>query len=172
MEDRKEDGKREIKHKVLEVLEGGLRGNTAARIFSWTLIVLILLSIVFMIIGDMEQFQPFVETFEIIETVTIGIFTLELILGFWTADIRYADAPRPRLKYMTSFMTIIQILAILPFYLGLILQNTDYMEYAEYFQLLKLLHLLKIGEIGIHAAKEKKEKDSGEKEEDSSLPSE
>ena len=172
MEDRKEDRKREIKHKVLEVLEGGLRGNTAARIFSWTLIVLILLSVVFMIIGDTDQFEPFVETFEIIETVTIGIFTLELILGFWTADIRYADAPRPRLKYMTSFMTIIQILAILPFYLGLILQNTDYMEYAEYFQLLKLLHLLKIGEIGIHAAKEKKEKDSEEKGEDSSLPSE
>jgi len=157
MEHRKENRLREIKHKVLEVLEGGLRGNTAARIFSWTLIVLIVLSIVFMIIGDMEQLEPFVETFEIIETITIGIFTLELILGFWTADIRYADAPRPRLKYMTSFMTIIQILAILPFYLGLILQNTDYMEYAEYFQLLKLLHLLKIGEIGIHAAKEKKE---------------
>ena len=32
------DRQKEWKHRTLEVLEGGLRGNTAARIFSWLLI--------------------------------------------------------------------------------------------------------------------------------------
>ena len=168
MEDRKA-----LKHKVLEVLEGGLRGNTAARIFSWTLIVLILLSILFMIIGEMDRFAAWQETFEIIETITIGIFTLELILGFWTADVRFPGHPKPHVRYLTDFMTNVQFLAILPFYMGLFLQNTSYMKIAEYFQVLKLLHLLKIGEIGVHAVKEKKNvKSSEENETDSSLPSE
>ncbi len=150
---------RETKRKVLEVLEGGLRGNTAARIFSILLIVLILLSILFMILMDFERFESWYGVFETVETITVGIFTLELILGFWTADVRFPESNKPRKKYLCEMMTIIQMLAILPFYLGLFLQNTTYMEIAEYFQILKLLHLLKIGEIGVHWWKEKK-KDS------------
>ena len=149
MKDRKE-----LKHKVLEVLEGGLRGNTAARIFSIVLIVLILLSILFMLIWNVEGMEKFHTAFEIIETITVGIFTLELILGFWTADVRFPDDKHPRLRYLRQPMTIIQMLAILPFYLGLLLKNTSYTEVAEYFELLKLLHLLKIGEIVTHAVKE------------------
>ena len=163
---------KELKHRVLEVLEGGLRGNTAARVFSITLIILILLSIVFMLIWDIEHFEPWHETFEIIETITIGIFTLELILGFWTADVRFPGHPRPRWRYMTDFMTNVQILAIMPFYLGLLLKNTRYTEFSEFFELLKLLHLLKIGEIGWHAAKKQKETEKqkrSEESEDSSL---
>ncbi len=148
------DSKREIKEKVLEVLEGGLKGSPASRFFSILMIVLILLSIIFMLIWDIDRFEPYHEIFEIIETITVGIFTLELILGFWTADVRFPDCPRPRLKYATSFMTIIQFLAILPFYLGKLLDNTAFDEIVEVFQILKLLHLLKIGEIGVHAAKE------------------
>jgi len=146
----------ELKHKVLEVLEGGLRGSLAARIFSIVLIVLILLSITFMVIWDIERFEPWHETFEVIETITIGIFTLELILGFWTADVRFPGHPHPRIRYLRDFMTIVQILAIMPFYLGLLLENTPLSEFTEPFEILKLLHLLKIGEIGAHAAKHNK----------------
>ncbi len=147
---------RKLKHEVLEILEGGLRGNTAARIFSWVLIVLILLSILFMVIWDVKGMERWHGTFEIIETVTVGIFTLELILGFWTADARFPDEEQPRRKYVLQPMTIVQMLAILPFYLGLFLQDTAYMDVAKFFELLKLLHLLKIGEIAVHAKRDDK----------------
>ena len=160
--DSREEERKGLKHQVLEVLEGGLRGKPAACIFSITLIVLIVLSILFMLIWDIERFEPWHEVFEIIETITIGIFTLELILGFWTADIRFSGHPHPHLRYMTDFMTNVQFLAILPFYLGLLLQNTPYVEFSEYFELLKLLHLLKIGQIGFHAVKGKKEENKKE----------
>ena len=155
--------KQEWKHKVLEVLEGGLRGNTAARIFSVALIVLIVLSILFMVFARLGLFEEYEEIFEIIETVTIGIFTLELILGFWTADVRFPDHPRPRWRYLTDFMTNVQFLAILPFYLGLALQNTRFSEFSEFFEFLKLLHLLKIGEIGVRAARENREEKEKER---------
>ena len=147
---------KELKHRVLEVLEGGLTGNTAAKVFSCVLIVLIILSITFMFIWELEGVEPWHETFEVIETVTIGIFTLELILGFWTADVRFPGHPHPRIRYMTDFMTNIQFLAILPFYMALVLKNTRFSELSEYFEFLKLLHLLKIGEIGVHARKHHK----------------
>ena len=160
----REEKRKELKHKVLEVLEGGLHGKPAARIFSITLIVLILLSITFMLIWDIERFEPWHELFEIIETITFGIFTVELILGFWTADVRFPGHPSPRLRYMTDFMTNVQFLAILPFYLGLLLQNTPYDRFSKYFELLKLLHLLKIGQIGMHAYNVRKMKKYAEKE--------
>ena len=147
---------KELKHRVLEVLEGGLRGNVPARILSITLIVLIILSILFMMIWDVEGVEKWHKAFEIIETITIGIFTLELILGFWTADVRYPKEAHPRLRYLREPMTILQILAILPFYLGLVFRNTAYMEVAEYFELLKLLHLFKIGDIIAHMLENKK----------------
>ena len=153
------DRKREIKEKVLEVLEGGLKGSPASRFFSILMIVLILLSIIFMLIWDIDRFEPYHEIFEIIETITIGIFTLELILGFWTADLRFPGDPKPRIRYLTDFMTNVQFLAILPFYMGLLLSGTSYpySKFAEWFELLKLLHLLKIGQLGRHAWKKKKE---------------
>ena len=151
------ENRREWKHRVLEVLEGGLRGNPAARAFSWLLIILIILSILFMVLMNVDGTEPWHRTFEIIETVTIGIFTLELLLGSWTADVRFPEEAHPQRRYWTLFMTIVQILAILPFYLGLILQDTAYEEVAEFFELLKLLHLLKIGELCLHAWKKDKE---------------
>ena len=64
------------------MLEGGLRGNTAARIFSITMIVLILVSMLFLLLEALEKAEAYYETFEVIESVIIGIFTVELILGF------------------------------------------------------------------------------------------
>ncbi len=149
----RDEKKKELKQKVLEVLEGGLRGNTAARVFSITMIVLILVSMAFLILEKTNRARAYYDTFEIIEAVIIGIFTLELILGFWTADVRFAGDPHPRRRYLMDFMTNIQFLAILPFYLGLLLENTSLSEFAEFFEFVKLLHLVKVGEIGLHAAK-------------------
>ncbi len=161
----REEKRKELKEKVLEVLEGGLRGNTAARIFSITMIVLILVSMLFLLLEALEKAEAYYETFEVIESVIIGIFTVELILGLWTADVRFAGHPHPRLRYLTDFMTNIQFLAILPFYMGLLLHNTRFSEFAEFFQFLKLLHLLKIGEIGYHAVKHGHGQEQEEQEE-------
>ena len=161
----RDEKRKELKEKVLEVLEGGLRGNTAARIFSITMIILILVSMLFLLLEALERAQAYYDTFEVIESVIIGIFTVELILGFWTADVRFEGSPHPRWRYLTDFMTNIQFLAILPFYMGLLLQNTRFSEFAEFFQFLKLLHLMKIGEIGYHAVKHDHEQKPEEQEE-------
>ena len=138
---------KQIKKKVYEILEGGLHGSTSARVFSWIVIILILLSVVSMVVESYEEAHHRVGSFLwVMESITVGVFTLEFLMGLWTADLRYPDAKYPRLRFLGSFMAIVELLAILPFYLGLILSDPGFLELTEVFQLLRLLHLLKLGE--------------------------
>ncbi len=65
-------------------------------------------------------------------------FTLEFIA-------RFVSSPKP-LKFMTDFLNIIDILCILPFYLGLFLnENFVFAKIKHLLQMLRVLRLLKLG---------------------------
>lgn len=156
------DRTKERKRAAYEIVEGGLRGSPAARAFSWTMIVLIVLSVTFMLIWDLEGAERWHRVFEWIETATVALFTLELVIEMWTADLQFPGEAHPVRRYLRKPMTIIQILAILPFYLGVALNNTPLEEIAEFFEFLKLLHLLKIGELFHRARTEEREQKTAE----------
>ena len=140
--------KKNLKHRVLEVIEGGLRGNRGAWIFSWTVLILIVLSNAFYLVTLLEEPGPRTEiTFTILETVTVVLLTAEVALGFWTADIRYPEEKRPRAHHLRQPMTILGILAVLPFYLGAIFYGSALESAAERTGFLTLLHLAKAWEI-------------------------
>ena len=140
--------KKNLRHQVLEVIEGGLRGNRSARIFSWTAFILILLSNSFFLLTRLEKpGEKIMMTIEIVEIMTIALFTAEVLLGLWTADLRFPEEKHPRLKFLRQPMTIVAILAILPFYLGLILKDERFESITEIMEFLTLLHLVKAWEI-------------------------
>ncbi len=137
-----------LKHKVYEIIEGGLQGSRGARIFSWVVFILILLSNSFFVLTKIEEPGHKTEkVFEIVEILTIALLTAEVVLGFWTADIRFPEDGRPRLRYLREPMTIIGILAILPFYLNLILKGGSHKPAMNVIGFLTLLHLVKAGAI-------------------------
>ena len=140
--------KKSLRHEIAEILEGGLQGSTAARVLAWSMIVLVAASIgLFLLKEQLEGYAWYGPLYTAAEILTIGVFTLEVILGFWTADIRYPKSSHPRLRLLREPMTIIGILAILPFYLGLALRKPELVELMEILELLKLLHLVKVGEL-------------------------
>ena len=142
-----ETEKRSVKQWVFEMIHGGIKGNRAARIFSAIIIILILLSVASMILESYESIESrFHSVFFCLEAVTVAVFTLEYLAGLWTADLAYPDSKHPRLRFMGSFMAIIELLAVLPFYLSLILQDESFLDITEFFQLLRLLHVLKLSE--------------------------
>ena len=143
-----DEEKKSPKQQVFEVIEGGLRGNRGARIFSWTAFILIILSNSFFLVSRIES--DVISTllvFVFAEMLTILLLSTEIILGFWTADIRFPEAKHPRLKYLCHPMTIIGILALLPFYLGLFLPDPKFEPFLEVLDFLMLLHLVKAWEI-------------------------
>jgi voltage-gated potassium channel len=142
--------KHTFKEQVFHLIHGGLKGGRAAKIFSIIIIVLIVMSVVSIILeSDKDIDSRYHSLFFWLETVTVAVFTFEFLAGLWTADLAYPGDKHPRLRYLTSFMAIITLLAILPFYLGLILKAPGLMQIADFFQLLRLLHVLKLSEYNI-----------------------
>jgi len=147
--------KKNLKHRVLEVLEGGVQGSRGACIFSWTAIVLILLSISFFLLSQFREMGHGVTVvFEIIEILTVALFTAEVILGLWTADVRFPGDEKPRTRFLRQPMTVISVLAILPFYAGLVLRDPRFDAMTEIMEFLKLLHLAKAVELARSKPKE------------------
>ena len=58
-----------------------------------------------------------------VETISVIIFTIEYLLRLWTSNLLYPNEnpAKARIIYIFSFMAIIDLLAILPFYLPILI---------------------------------------------------
>ena len=77
--------------------------------------------------------------------ITVIVFTIEYILRIWTADLLYPEAKRPRIRYIFSLMAVIDLLAILPFYLPFISADLRFLRMMRLFRLFRLLRVFKLG---------------------------
>lgn len=84
--------------------------------------------------------------FQIVESVSVFIFTLEYIIRLWTSDFHESTRQILRSKklgYIFSAYGIIDLIAILPFYLPLLLPND--LRVVRILRLFRLLRILKLG---------------------------
>lgn len=103
------------------------------RAFAWSVQILIAISLITFSISTLPNLSPtVVATLQIIETVTVILFTLEYVLRIVVAD--------KKLGYIFSFYGAIDLLAILPFYLAL---GVDFRS-VRMFRLLRMLRILKL----------------------------
>lgn len=97
-----------VKKRVFETVNNVEDSDRAGKIFNWLIMALIVLSIVSIVLESFtdiyEKGEPY---FRIFEIITVVVFTVEYILRLWTADLLFPGAKYPRLKYIFSFMAII-----------------------------------------------------------------
>lgn len=135
-----------MKKRLFEIISKAELGDRASSIFDWSIMILIALSILAIILDSFQSIHESCQTlFQAFEIVTVFIFTIEYILRIWTADLLYPDAKHPRLKYCFSFMAIIDLMAILPFYLPFISADLRFLRMMRLFRLFRLLRVLKLG---------------------------
>lgn len=135
-----------IKRRTFEIISKAESGDRVSSIFDWSIMILIALSILTIILDSFQSIHERCQTlFQAFEIITVIVFTIEYILRIWTADLLYPESKHPRLKYCFSFMAIIDLLAILPFYLPFISADLRFLRMMRLFRLFRLLRVLKLG---------------------------
>ena len=128
---------KKIKTAVFHVIETS-KENLASRVFDIFIITLIILNLITIIVETFDlpdNVRNVITTFEIVSVI---IFTIEYVLRVWTADLLNPQLKpvKARLKYVFSFMAMIDLLSILPVYLPLLIPLD-----------LRILRILRIGRL-------------------------
>jgi voltage-gated potassium channel len=129
-------------HAVLVAAEDKDRPSQAFDVF---LMVLIVANVVAVVLETVESIWiAHRELFRLFDLISVAIFTVEYLLRLWTAtaDPRYRQAFRGRLRYAVTPMALVDLVAILPFYLPLAFPLD--LRVVRILRLFRLLRLLKM----------------------------
>jgi voltage-gated potassium channel len=145
MPDRRDARALSLRAQVHELLEGG-ETRSWARASVEVLLVVTIAALVTAVI--LETVDPVAAVYggllAAIQRIASVVLTVEYLLRLWTAPEHEgggaADAGRARLRYAVSAIGVIDLLVILPFYLGAVLPMS-----ADWALVLRLLVLLKLG---------------------------
>ena len=107
---------------------------------------LIILNVIALILESYSELKVlFSDFFYIFELISVIIFTIEYILRFWTSDLDdsyQGNSFKKRLKFTFSTLGLIDLIAILPFYLPfLILFDFRIIRILRLFRLLRIFKL-------------------------------
>lgn len=131
----KEPAESTWRHRLYEIV---FEAETpAGRAFDLTLIVLILLSVVAVFLESSREYREVMgNELRIAEWTFTVIFSVEYLL-------RLVSVRRP-LKYVFSFYGLVDLLAILPTYISLLVPGTQYFLVIRILRLLRIFRILKL----------------------------
>ncbi len=129
---------------MAELLEQGHHTDKPSRTLNLLLILLISMNVVAIILESVGSIhQQYERAFWYFEIFSVAIFTVEYIARVWSSiDLEEAADTSPvmgRLRYILSPMALVDLIAILPFYMSLYL-SID----LRFLRVLRLLRLFKL----------------------------
>jgi voltage-gated potassium channel len=133
------------KKKVHILLHPELGNSKWDKILNGFFIILIILNITAVMLETVPEIhEPHAEFFRIFDLVSVIIFTIEYILRVWSSnhDLRYKHSIHGRLRYVISTDALIDLLAILPFYIHVFV-GFD-LRVLRIFRLLRFLRLFRL----------------------------
>jgi voltage-gated potassium channel len=139
----------DVRRRTWEIVEVAARDDRPSRIFDISILALIALNVVAAIAGTVQAIQRQWGVFlDVFETVSVIIFTAEYLARLWscTADRHFAGGFRGWVRFALRPMSVIDLLAILPFYLPFC--GTD----LRTLRVLRLLRILRLGKVGRYYA--------------------
>jgi voltage-gated potassium channel len=115
------------KVRIFEIIEKADTKDRASFIFDSMIIFLIVLNVTSIILESFsELYSVYTVHFRVFEIFSVMVFTIEYILRIWTSDILYKNENITRItaikRYLLSPMAVIDLVAILPFYLPFIVR--------------------------------------------------
>ncbi|MFC7202834.1 ion transporter [Haloferax namakaokahaiae] len=127
-------------HRLLEV-----GGDTREElIFDWGIMALIAANVVAVILSTVDAlYLQYQALFQLFELVSVSIFTLEYLGRIWAVTVNegYSGPVTGRIRYALKPMLIIDLLAILPFYVGFFFVDLRFLRALRLFRFFRLLKL-------------------------------
>ncbi|WP_416897125.1 MAG: cyclic nucleotide-gated ion channel [Minwuia sp.] len=120
---RRASEEKSVRRRIFEIVEEAAPGDRPSAIFDWFLITLISINIAAVVLETVPSIHDEYEIdFLIVEWVSVIIFTVEYLLRLWVApehpSLRRLGPVRSRLRYAISFQALVDLAAVLPFYLS------------------------------------------------------
>ena len=137
-----------LRQRVWELLDVSENPQSGVADWDWVdviLLVLILLNVLAVILETVQSLQlRFSTAFWAFEVFSVGVFSVEYAARIWacTADPRYRQPIIGRLRYVSSFGGVVDLLAILPFYVSLAVPAA-----ALDLRILRVLRLLRFARV-------------------------
>ena len=135
-----------MKKRVYAWLEPSPNASSREKAISISILLLIVLNTVAVILESVASIGiRFAGLFQLFESLSVGVFTVEYILRLWscTVDPRYSHPVFGRFRYAISPMGLIDLIAILPFYLPKLIV-TD-LRILRILRIFRVFRLLKVG---------------------------
>ncbi|MFT5893122.1 MAG: voltage-gated potassium channel [Dokdonia sp.] len=134
-----------IRQKIFNLIDEDQNNSKGDAFVHYFISALIIINVFALFLESYENINADYKTiFWNIEIFSIVIFSIEYIIRIWTADLEYPDVKpyKARLKYMFSFMGIIDLISVIPFYLPYFIKID--LRVVRVLRLFRLLRLLKL----------------------------
>ncbi len=133
-----------LRKRTAEVLEQGRYNDRLSKTVNLLLILLITLNVAAITLESVDRIYARYETaFWLFELFSVAIFTIEYLARVWSSiDLEESGDARPivgRIRYMLTPIALVDLLAILPFYLSLYVSMD-----LRFLRGLRLLRLFKL----------------------------
>jgi voltage-gated potassium channel len=137
----------DLKKKTWEILEVDRPGDERGRVldaFDVFILALILLNLIAVILGTVKSIETrFQSALRWFEVFSVAVFTVEYLARVW-ACVSQGEYSRPvigRLRFMLQPMAIIDLLAVLPFYLTFLTADLRFIRALRLFRLFRVAKL-------------------------------
>lgn len=153
-----------VKKRIFEVLELNSSEYLPSRVFAIFIMTLIILNVICVILETVDYFtETYATFFFIFEVFSVMVFSIEYILRIWTCttDQRFNKPFRGRIQYALSPLALVDLIAILPFYLPMVFFiDLRFMRVLRLFRIIRVFKMVRYShslKIFINVFKAKKE---------------
>lgn len=129
---------------IFDIIQPDTGNSVLSRIFDRMITLLILSSVIIVFATTFSLPSSIQKVLAVFESVASVVFTIEYALRIMTADYLYPKSGKiaARFKYMMSVMAVVDLVAILPFWLPMLFPGT--MLGLRAFRLVRILRIFKL----------------------------
>lgn len=131
---------RSPKRRVAAALDPASAGRASSAV-NGVVVALILLNVVAVVLQTVDPlYARFGGVFRLFEAISVAVFVVEFLLRFWSSPARpgYGGPVRGRLAFLTNPYAVADLLAVLPFLLGLAALDLRFIRVVRLFWFLEL----------------------------------